>query len=148
MEVTMSIWTHFTGAFGIDGFIWEDDRWNTIRDEISKLILPLPGVIEGCADPVIYKINLNDSSSLHFADVMVSGDLEDVETLLVIEEWLLKIEKRLNEKEWSIRCGSFLAYVEYQAPAIYYYDDCGLSFQGWKKIKYADGVLLQEEDQV
>jgi hypothetical protein len=38
--------------------------------------------------------------------------------------------------------------VEGQASATYYYDDCGLSFQGWKKIENVDGVLLQEKKQV
>jgi hypothetical protein len=141
----MSIWTHFTGGFGIDGIIMNKNRWSTIGNEINQLISPLPGDSMGFADPAKYKIKLHDPSCFHFADVLVSGDLRYVGTLSGIEKWLLMIKKRLEKKHWDIRCGCFFAYVVGQAPVIYYYDnyDRDSSCQ-WKKIDNVSGVLLQE----
>jgi hypothetical protein len=142
----MSIWTHFTGSFGIDGIIFGDARWNAIENEISQLISPLPGD-KGSADPAVYKIKLHDSESLHFADVLVSGDLRYVDSLYGIEDWLRMIMRRLQEKGWTIRCGCFYAYVEGQAPAIYYcdvYDDNEEMLYSWRKIENVNGVLLHE----
>lgn len=137
----MSIWTHFTGGFGLDAFIVDKDRWKHIGDEISRFISPLPGEP---GHEAIYKIKLHDRHALHFADVLVSGDLRYIGSLYEIEKWLLMIGKRLEEKGWDIRCGCFYAYVEGGLPAIYYYDIYDDSPYPWKRIRDFNGVLLQE----
>jgi hypothetical protein len=139
----MSIWTHFTGGFGINGIIWEDE-WNKVGNEIFQLISPLPDNPDSSLDKASCKIKLHNKSYLHFADVLVSGDLRDIDTLAGIEKWLLMIKKRPEEKDWDIRCGCFFAYVEGQAPAIYYYDSYdSYSPCQWKRIDNLNGVLLQ-----
>jgi hypothetical protein len=137
----MSIWTHFTGGFGIEGYI-QDGKWNTSGDTIKSIILPMPGYPDY---PAEYDIKLQDPSDIHFADVLVSGDLRHISSLRIIEDWLLMIERRTRGMEWDIRCGCFYAFVEFQKPAIYYYDsfdpDNSLVL-GWRKIDNVNGILL------
>jgi hypothetical protein len=57
--------------------------------------------------------------------------------------------ERLEEKGWSIRCGCFYAYVEEQAPVIYYYDvydDNNSTAYSWRKIENVNGILLKKEE--
>jgi hypothetical protein len=140
----MSIWTHFTGSFGLEGVIL-DNMWDTVSDTIRSIITPMPGYPDY---PAGYSIRLQKKGNIHFTDVLVSGDLRHIDTLLPIEEWLKMIARRVDNAKWDIRCGCFYAFVECQKPVIYYYDsfdpDNSLVL-GWRKIENVNGVLLQEE---
>jgi hypothetical protein len=140
----MSSWVHFTGGFGLDGIITGEKTWPSpsIGNTIVQLMSPLP---KGSNGPANYKIKLNDVGHIHFADVLVTGDLRDLDSLDEIEEWLLRITKKINENGWDIRCGCFYAYVENRAPKIYYYNDIyyDISINSeWKKIDEVNGTPL------
>jgi hypothetical protein len=48
----------------------------------------------------------------------------------------------MKEKTWSVRCGCFFAYVEYQPPVIYYYDGGDCEPCAWRKIKDVNGEIF------
>jgi hypothetical protein len=134
----MSSWVHFTGGFGLNGFIFDENKFDNIENEILELVTPmLPSDTD--SGKAACKININDRHSMHFADVLVSGDIRYADSLGAVEAWLLQIEERLPMKDWSIRCGVFYAYVEYRDPVIYYWTDCG----EWKKISSFSGEILR-----
>jgi hypothetical protein len=136
----MSIWTHFTGAFGIAGIVYDKKEWDTVESEIEKIILPLPRGSEGAAD---HKIMLHDLNCIHFSDVLITADLRDVDSLDCLEKWIMDLDKKLEKKNWSIRDGCFYAYVEFQKPIIIYYDSYPEDAPGiWKKTNNFDGILL------
>jgi hypothetical protein len=136
LEDDMSIWTHFTGGFGLDGVIFDQKRWKNIENEISLLISPLPDSDDRLT---VCNIKLHEQDCLHFADIFVSSDIRYLESLDPIKTWLLRIQKGLDEKAWWIRCGCFYAFVEGQSPVIYYYDDQELI---WRMIKNVKGDIL------
>jgi hypothetical protein len=135
---------NFTGGFGIDGLISEEERWNTIGNEISRLILPWP--YYGSADHEReggYKIKLYDPSCIHFADVLVSDDVRNADNFDEIEKWLSRIAEKMKKKDWRIRCGCIFVSVGNRPPVIYY---CNGEAESepcvWRKIKNVNGEIL------
>jgi hypothetical protein len=136
----MSSWIHFTGSFGIGGMISSEKEWHSIGNNIKSIIFPLPRGSEGAAK---HKIKLNNIHNIHFADVLVSGDLRDIDSLDCLEEWLLGVEKRLEERGWDILIGCFIAHTSYTDPEVYYYDDMDEKIASrWKRINVLEGEYL------
>jgi hypothetical protein len=137
----MSSWVHFMGGFGLEGFIFEEEQWKKIGNEISQLILPLPYRSDEGSGQTGHKIKLYSQSSMHFADVFLSMDARYADSLQGIEDWLVRITEKMKEKDWEVRCGCFFAYVEFRSPVIYYYDGWRAECEPyiWKKIKDVNG---------
>jgi hypothetical protein len=72
---------------------------------------------------------------MHFADVLVSGDLRDVDDFEDFENWLTRISKDFRSRGIVFRNGCFQAEVENDAvPRIYFVQD-----GTWLKAKQPDG---------
>jgi hypothetical protein len=123
----MSTWAHITGSIALDGIIGL-----SVKDEnIKGLLEPLPYGSEG---PVECHVVFNDPGNLHFADVLVSGDLRDVDSLDEIEFWLDGIISRIKAAGIWFRMGCFMAEIEYGPRAVYVLD---MDTPTWEKILLA-----------
>jgi hypothetical protein len=127
----MSVWAHITGSLALDGIIGL-----SVKDgNIKELLKPLPNGSEG---PAECNVIFNEPGNLHFADVLVSGDLRDVDSLDEIESWLDGIITRLVAAGIWFRMGCFMAEIEYGARAVYVLDSDG-DTATWVKIPLVRG---------